>query len=82
MLSLWRELGLLIHRFSTGKAIFSSNPHLGEGLKHCPYMGVQCGRYFQPVGDFSTVMPTYPQIIATYPQSGSFGSEYERFLCP
>jgi hypothetical protein len=82
MLSLWRELVLLSHRLSTGKAIFSSNPHLGEGQKHCPYMGVQSGRYFEPDGDFSTVKPTYPQIIATYPQLESSNEEEGGLPCP
>jgi len=68
MLSLWRESGGIINRVIHREASFSSNPHLGEGQEYYPYMGVQNCRCFWVVGDFSTVKPTYPQIIATYPQ--------------
>jgi len=39
-LCLWRDSGVLIHKLSTEKASFSSNPHIGDLQNHCPYLGV------------------------------------------
>ena len=80
--SLWRESGKLIHRLSTGNAVFSSNPHLGEGQNHFPYMGVRGTGHLETRGDFSTGDGTYPQIIATYPQLESLCRGYGGLPCP
>jgi len=39
-LLLWRNLGRLIHKLSTGKASFSPNPHIGDFQNRCPHLGV------------------------------------------
>jgi hypothetical protein len=39
--SLWRDAGVLIHKLSTGKAFFLSNPHLGDSHNLYPYVGAQ-----------------------------------------
>jgi hypothetical protein len=80
--SLWRESRKLIHRLSTGNAVFSSNPHLGEGQNPCPYMGVLGTGHLVIKSDFSTGDGTYPQIIATYPQLESFCMCYGGLPCP
>jgi hypothetical protein len=80
--SLWRESGKLIHRLSTGNAVFSSNPYLGERQNSCPYMGVRATGHFVIKSDFSTGDGTYPQIIASYPQLESFCRLYRGLPCP
>jgi hypothetical protein len=80
--SLWRESGELIHRLSTGKAVFSSNPHFGEGQNPCPYMGVRGIGHLVIASDFSTGDGTYPQIIASYPQLESFCRLHGGLPCP
>jgi hypothetical protein len=57
---------------STGRSaktgVFRSNPYLGMLAATRPYMGVPFLGDFLDLGDLSTPNPTYPQIIATYPQ--------------
>jgi len=51
------------------KCPFLANPHIGNTRDSCPYMVVQIRPKFERVCDFSTCKPSYPQIIASYPQN-------------
>ena len=78
-LLLWRDSGRLIHKLSTGKASFSSNPHIGDIQNGCPYLGAEIYIVQRILGDFSTANAIYPQIIATYPQFQTLKSGYGGF---
>jgi hypothetical protein len=79
---LWTEWEYLSTGLSTEKALFSSNPHLGESQSRLPHMGGMRNVKFQPKADLSTVNAIYPQIIASYPQVEPPKDGYGGFPCP
>jgi hypothetical protein len=58
-----------IHKLSTEKDDFPSNPDIGFLWGYCLHMGVWKSRISQRKLDFSTWTPTYPQIMGSYPQN-------------